>query len=154
MPRIECLPLTNSPLPDRKDQLALHGPLIPIDIGLDQNYDQTTPEIVPDLQRKGLPALIDTGALSNYIDNALANQLNLPPIDKQTVLPAHGGAKLITSYLAQIHIPKLAHTIVGSFGGLDLIATGHGCYAILGREFLADFEMSYDGRSGRVFLTW
>jgi hypothetical protein len=154
MPSIECRPPTNSPLSERKDQLALHGPHIPINIGLDQGYDEALPERVPQLQAKGLPALIDTGAVTNYIDETLAKQLGLPEINKQTVVPAHGGPKEIKSYLGQIYIPAAAYTIFGEFGGLDLVASGHQCYAVLGREFLMGFRMDYDGRTGIVTLSW
>jgi hypothetical protein len=153
MAKIRCLILDDAQLPEIRDRLILYGPLIPIDIGFDPDHDETTPGLIPKGQEKGLVALIDTGSATNYIDATVAKRLGLPEINKDTVVGPIGGPQEITSYLAQIHIPSIPFMITGEFGGLDLISSGMGYSALLGREFLMHFSMSYDGLAGEVFLS-
>jgi predicted aspartyl protease len=98
------------------------------------------------------PALIDTGATESCIDSGLAMQLNLPIIDQRPISGIHG-AGLVNVHLAQIHIPSLAYTIWGAFCAVDLVAGGQAHYALIGRTFLRDFTMVYEGRTGTVTLS-
>ena len=64
------------------DLLERLGPTLFVDIGL---KSRAAPGDTPDLMGKQIRALIDTGADGNCIDNALAQKLGLPEIDKGEV---------------------------------------------------------------------
>ncbi|HXY99118.1 MAG TPA: retropepsin-like aspartic protease [Stellaceae bacterium] len=138
------------PTTDKRDLLILCGPTLRIDIGLDRNYDSTVPEIVPRLALRQAQALVDTGSTCSYIDSSVARRLGLPEIDKEAVATALGGRQTVTTYMAQVHVPALAVTLIGPFGGLDLAPLD--VVAVLGREFLMHWKMSYDGTSGVVII--
>jgi hypothetical protein len=145
--RRPTLPLNESEL-----MVAL-GPVLGVEIGFDPTYDPGHPDIVPKLAATDVRALIDTGAMMSYIDLRLAKTLQLPEIDKEEkVIPVLGGPQEITTYLGQIFIPSLSLTINGHFGGLDLVNQHFNVAAILGREFLMNCVLSYDGMTGRVVL--
>ena len=56
-------------------------------------------------------------------------------------------------YLAQIYVADLASTVYGRFGGVNL-SEGDGPHvAILGRSFLRNYTMSYEGRTGQVVIS-
>ena len=55
-------------------------------------------------------------------------------------------------YLAHIYVPSLDMTINGRFGGVHLIAGGQRHSALIGRSFLMNFRMVYDGLTGTVEL--
>ena len=55
-------------------------------------------------------------------------------------------------HLAQIHIPNLNVNILGPLVGVHLTAGGQPHYALIGRTFLRNFEMTYDGKSGAVTI--
>ena len=56
-------------------------------------------------------------------------------------------------YLAQIYIPGLNRTIGGRFTGVNLAGGGQFQRAIIGRSFLQDFILHYDGRTGEVTIS-
>jgi len=56
-------------------------------------------------------------------------------------------------YLAQIHISKLGHTIYGAFAGVHLTKGGQPHRALMGRLFLQNFTMIYDGKTGAVKIS-
>jgi len=121
-------------------------------IGFDPNFDpQAVPTGVPDLPDHHIHALVDTGAGESCIDSALAMQLNLPIIDRRMVAGAHG-AKEVNVHLAHIHVPLLAFTIYGPFCAVDLAAGGQAHLALIGRTFLRNFTMVYEGRTGTVTI--
>jgi predicted aspartyl protease len=135
------------------DLLAYYGPTIIVDIGFDPAHKAdvaVTPPPVPGL--KGIHALVDTGATESCIDSLLAAQLNLPVIDKRTVAGVHG-AHPVNVYLAQVHVPSLKFTISGRFAGVDLVAGGQPHKALIGRTFLRQFTMIYEGRTGTVTIS-
>jgi len=138
------------PTTDKRDLLAFCGPTLEVDIGLDQKYDPDRPAVVPKLAQQRVRALVDTGATASYIDSQVARRLGLPQIDKETVTLALGGQQIIVTYLAHVHIPSLFFTLVGPFGGLDLRPLN--VAAVLGREFLMDWKLKYDGTTGVVTL--
>jgi hypothetical protein len=133
------------------DGLVQWGPTLLVDIGFDPNYifSPTAPPPIPG--KTGLHALVDTGATESCIDSLLAAQLNLPVVDRRTTAGAHG-AKEVNMHLAQVHIPTLNYTIYGAFAGVDLHAGGQLHYALIGRTFLQDFKMVYEGPTGSVEL--
>ena len=56
-------------------------------------------------------------------------------------------------HLAQIYVPDLDHTIYGQFAGVHLAAGGQPHVALIGRTFLRDYTMTYEGRTGQVTLS-
>ncbi len=135
-----------------EDLLSLWGPQLLVDIGFDQNYEYAPGGSLPVPGKKGLPALIDTGAGESCIDSLLAAQLNLPVIDKRMQAGAHG-AKMVDIHMAQVHIPALNFTIYGDFAAVDLRIGGQSIDALLGRTFLRHFKMVYDGKTGSVEIS-
>lgn len=123
------------------------GPTILVDIGFDKNPTGFPPK--PGIQ--GVRALVDTGATESCIDDLLATQLNLPAFDKRPV-GGSGGQHMVNMYLAQIYIPSLNVSIIGAFAGLHLEAGGQIHRALIGRTFLQNLIMTYDGKSGKVVL--
>jgi predicted aspartyl protease len=130
------------------DYLVFHGPTLPVLIGLDPAHPPGS-AVAPNLGANVLYALVDTGATTNCIDNGLAIQLNLPVVNQQEVAGV-GGKMKVNVYLCQIYIPSLQFTDFGSFAGVNLIAGGQPHHALIGRTFLKNFQMTYDGRSGDV----
>lgn len=132
-------------------ELALHGPTLVVEIGLDANY-RAASGIEPSLQSGPLPALVDTGAGESCIDSELAAVLNLPIVNRREIAGV-GGITEVNVHLAQIYVPGLACTINGRFDGVHLLAGGQRHYALIGRTFLRHFTMNYDGPTGVVILT-
>jgi hypothetical protein len=129
--------------------LASHGPTLVVNIGFDPNYligKVPTPLIT------GIHALVDTGAVTSCIDSMLASQLNLPIVDKRTV-SGIGGSQELNVYLAQIHVPSLNSTIYGDFTGVHLQAGGQPHKALIGRSFLQNYRLLYNGISGDVEIS-
>ena len=143
MPEVNCG--FNDP-----ENLYLIGPTLWVEIGFDANF-RPLPGSIPQLSPDKFPALVDTGALDSCIDSALATSLNLPIIDNARVSGV-GGATNVNIHLAQIHVPELNRVVYGGFAGVHLSAGGQRHLALIGRSFLRDYSMSYDGRSGTVIL--
>ncbi len=97
--------------------------------------------------------MVDTGASSNGIDADLALSLRLPVIDSDSEVAGSSGAHAADIYLAQIHIPELERTISGRFTGVRLAAGGQLHRAIIGRSFLKDFVLYYDGPTGEATIS-
>jgi hypothetical protein len=134
------------------DWLVRMGPTLLVDIGFEQTYDPTKPGPAPNLQMKGLRALVDTGASESCIDAGLAMQLNLPIIDRRIVAGV-GGQHDVNVHLGHIHIPSLFFMLYGAFAAVNLIAGGQPHYALIGRTFLRHFTMLYEGHTGLVKLS-
>lgn len=122
----------------RSDLVSL-GPILPVEIG----FQSVAP--VGD-------GLVDTGASESFIDDMLAQKLRLPQVEETEISGATGSAPAPV-YLGQIHIPSLEDTIYGRFAGLPLRASGLHYAAIIGREFLREYVLMYDGRIGTVVIT-
>lgn len=96
-------------------------------------------------------ALIDTGAVESCIDDALAQQLQLPLVNQQQASGV-GGIHTLNVYLAFIAMPLLATVQAGTFIGAQLSTGGQPHLALIGRTLLSDTLLIYDGRSGSVKL--
>ena len=96
-------------------------------------------------------ALVDTGALDNCIDLDFANAVGLNPSEYVTGAGA-GGLYETAMYTAHVYVPALDYLVVGNFMGVRLLAGGLPHAILLGRTFLADFSMNYNGGSGSVTL--
>ena len=133
------------------DSLMRDGPIIPVQIGFDQEfavYGAGSPNLPP---RRHL-ALVDTGAWDTCIDYNLATELELPVVGNASVAGAHGVAET-SVYAVHVHIPELSYTIVGQFAGVDLSVGGQNLSALIGRTFLRNFTMTYEGRTGTVTIS-
>jgi predicted aspartyl protease len=122
-----------------------------VDIGFDPAYNPQGPT-VPAPGISGVHALVDTGATESCIDSLLAAQIGLPPVNMRPIAGV-SGVQTTTIYLAQVRIPSLGFTIYGEFAGVDLQAGGQLHVALIGRTFLQNFTMVYDGLTGDVHLT-
>src|ERR1700674_4058016 len=126
--------------------LTYYGPTISVDIGFDPNHKPDAAGVwtmpVPGIS--GVIALVDTGAAECCIDSLLATQLNLPIVDKRPV-SGSAGSHEANIHLAQIYVPVLNHTITGRFAAVHLAAGGQVHKALIGRTFLQNFTMTYEG---------
>ena len=105
----------------------------------------TPPQIMPVL------ALLDTGASASCIDDSIAQQLNLPVINRVSV-GGVGGSHQLNQYLCRISIPQLNFVKTGAFIGAGLAQGGQLHRALIGRDFLANMLLMYDGISGKAKL--
>lgn len=134
-----------------QDRLERYGPTLSVAIGFDPLFQPGSARR-PDLPAEQRSALVDTGALASCIDAALAAELGLPLFTRGNISGV-GGVSAVQYYLAQIHIPSLHWTIYGSFAGVHLSAGGQPHQALIGRDFLKNFRMTYEGRTGEVILS-
>jgi predicted aspartyl protease len=133
------------------DLLTSLGPTIFVDIGFDPNFNpQALAPPVPGIV--GVKALVDTGASECCIDSLLAHQLGLPIVDRRQVSGV-GGQHMVNMHMAQVSVPTLNHRIYGLFAGVNLVAGGQFHQALMGRTFLKNFTMIYEGRTGTVTIT-
>ena len=135
--------------PSNPDQLLQFGPRVDVQIGLD--IQALAAKSHPDLPPKLWPALVDTGATECCIDSALANALALPVVDQRTVAGALGGGQ-VNMHIGQMCVPSLKQTMYGLFAGVHLLSGGQPYVALIGRTFLRDYTMTYEG-TGSVLLS-
>jgi hypothetical protein len=139
-------PLQPAPAVGSPASPALPAPLIPPTVPT----GPTGPNLQPSLVQN-VPALIDTGAQLSCIDEALAQQLQLPLINQTTSGGVHGQG-LLNVYLGFIGIPLLGTMQIGAFIGAVMSGQMH--RALIGRTFLTDMLLVYDGRTGAVKLAY
>jgi hypothetical protein len=137
--RVDCSPGHSAQ--SAADQLVEIGPTLEVDIGFDPAF--RLGDARPALGGRSLKALIDTGAVDNFIDDDLAQALNLPIVDRRVVSGSSG----------QIYSKQLHLTLQDPMGCLKLSAGGQIHSALLGRSFLQYCDLEYHGKTGRVFLT-
>ena len=144
------MPVTDCGFHDRPDVLMHYGPTLYVEIGFDPNF-RSGRRGQPNLPIDLLPALVDTGASESCIDSALAAKLNLPIVNRRDIAGSQG-ISTVNMHLAQIYVPSLRWTISGQFAGVHLTAGGQIHSALIGRNFLQNFTMIYEGRTGVVTL--
>jgi len=142
MPLIEAGFINNDGAPDSQ-KLITFGPTIEVIIGHIAS-DSGTPE-----QAQSVLALVDTGAFDCCIDSRIAESLSLPVVDVCEI-SGSGGTKTHPVYMAHIYIPLLERSQYGRFAGVDLIDGGQPHGALLGRTFLKNVIMIYDGLRAQV----
>lgn len=126
------------------------GPTIGALVGLDSGHEREQGAPAPPVFKE-VEALIDTGASVNCIDERLAIDLRLPIVG-QRVASGIGGSGSVPLYLAQIHVPLLQLNQFGRIAGVKLAEGGQRHAVLLGRDFLRQFRMTYDGRSGLIII--
>lgn len=125
--------------------LRRYGPTIPIRVG---------PAVVPgkpvgaEAHDKIVYALIDTGATNSCIDNDLAAELKLRIIDCAEV-GGVAGRGLHDVFMGKLIVDALGTAFNGRLIGVKLGAEQP---IIVGRDFLSNTLMIYDGGSGTVTL--
>ena len=132
------------------ESLADQGPVLYVHIGYDRAYQDGHGR--PDIPASPLPALVDTGAEVSCVDSRLAGGLRLPVAGNQVMAGAHG-REAVDVYLAQIYVPDLDFVISGQLPSANLIAGEQQYFALLGRDFLSNFTMVYEGRTGLVTIS-
>jgi predicted aspartyl protease len=142
----------DGPLGLGRDFLVANGPSLGVNVGFDPTYDAKDLTKAPVPGITGTLALVDTGAAECCIDSQLAARLSLPVVDKRKIAGA-GGVSEVDVHLAQIHVSSLGFTMYGLFASVHLSAGGQLHSVLIGRSFLRDFVMTYDGPSGTVVLT-
>ena len=130
--------------------LTAYGPTISVDIGFDPTFDPSKPD-PPIYGIRGVRALVDTGESASCIDSLLAAQLNLPIFDRRAISGV-GGKHVANMYLAQVVVAPFGVRILGMFAGVDLVVGGQIHRALIGRTFLQNFTMIYEGRTGTVTI--
>jgi hypothetical protein len=128
------------------DLLVRLGPTIQVDIGL---KSRSQPGEQPDLPEKKVKALIDTGAGGDCIDDELARRLGLP-IHDEGEISGVGGRHRAFIYTARIYVPRLDRLLFQPFTGVRLSEGEQWHRVILGRSFLRQYRLAYDGISGQV----
>lgn len=89
--------------------------------------------------------LIDTGASDVCIDYRMAQDLRLRQIDQQTVATP-GGSLLAAVYLGVLEVPALDFRKPMPLFALKVARASYN--VILGRSFLSDYIITFDGPSG------
>jgi hypothetical protein len=129
------------------DLLVRVGPTLLVDVGLRSTAGGWPPE----LPRKRVHALIDTGAGADGIDDTLARSLALPVVD-EVEMSGIGGKHRADVYMARVYVPSLDRLLFQRFTGVMLEEGEQSHRLILGRGFLRPYRMTYDGFSGAVEL--
>jgi hypothetical protein len=122
------------------------GPTLLVDIGL---KSRSAAGSLPDLEQKGVRALIDTGAGGDCIDDDLASALGLPITDEGEISGV-GGRHRAFIYTARLYVPALDKLLFQPFTGVKLRQGDQWHQVILGRSFLRPYKLTYEGGSGQV----
>jgi predicted aspartyl protease len=145
------------------DLLLRKGPTILVEVGFETSLfaDPAQTQAVASSMAAGavvastarlVEALVDTGAGDSCIDEDLANELQLPLIDRMTCSGV-GGEHELNVYLGHIRIPSLGQIRYGRFIGAKLKVGGQPHQALIGRMQISDMILIYDGRTGAVSLS-
>ena len=129
------------------DLLVRVGPTLRVDVGLRPLGPPGGP---PDLARKRVHALIDTGAGGDCIDDELARDLRLPVLEEGQTISGVGGRHEAVMYMARVYVPEFQRLLFQPFTGVKLSEGDQPHRLILGRTFLRPYRMSYDGTTGAV----
>lgn len=129
------------------NRLIVYGPTVTVSV--DHFFaDEASQE---DAEYETVYALVDTGAAESCIDEVLAQKLGLPAVDMQTISGV-GGAEEYTVYMAKINALELGFTQYGRFAGVHLLDGDQPHKALLGRTFLQNTIMIYDGLRSQVTI--
>ena len=135
-----------------RDRLERYGPTLSVEIGFDHLFHPDSANRRPDIPTDSRSALVDTGADVSCIDSALVAELGLP-LFTQGKVSGVGGVSTVQYHLAQIYIPSLRYIIYGAFAAVHISSDEQPHQALIGRDFLKNFRMTYEGRTGAVILS-
>ena len=133
--------------------LMQRGPIVQVTIGVEQNIAQQ-------LLSQGIPlpqpvpgvALIDTGATSTCIDEAIAQQLNLPVIDVVSISSASHVETKQNVYPVLIEVVGIAIKF-NAFRAIGVPLANQGIQVIVGRDLLQLCTLFYNGLIGSFTLS-
>jgi hypothetical protein len=129
------------------DSIREAGPRIRIDIARASGPDPNEPHFKTSDQ---VLALIDTGASISIVRRGFADQLGAHAVDTTMIYGIHDTrGKPSPVYQLRYRVESLQEAQFARFVGVDLVPS---IPVVLGREFLADKIMVYDGKVGRVTL--
>lgn len=144
------MPSVDSDFSGYPNRLELQGPTLRVQIGYDPEF-QLGVQNRPNLPEEMYPALVDTGATVSCIDSGLAVRLRLPIVDQYEVHGVHGPSE-VNVHLAQIYVPSLDWTISKPLAAGNLYSDRNPLFALIGRDFLRNFIMIYNGITGSVII--
>ena len=139
----------DGPLGSGAERLVQRGPILQVDIGLDPEYRYTESGSTFDSGIMQVPALVDTGATFSCIDDEIARSLDLPLVDRRSFYMLNGKCEC-NAYLAHIVVPALSLFQHGILYGSPLDEIDRPYRAVIGRTFLRDMVLVYDGPTGSV----
>ncbi len=127
------------------------GPVLQVTISVEESIAkalalQGTP-IPP--SESGL-AMFDTGASTTCIDDALAIRLGLAPIDVVSMCSASHESTQANVYPVQLHIPGFMNVNVPRAIGANM--NPQGIVALIGRDFLKNCTLHYNGPMGQLTI--
>lgn len=97
------------------------------------------------------PALVDTGANSTCVDEAIVQQLTVAPIDVVSISSASHVSTQKSVYPVRLTLMGTNLTLNASRAiGVPLQTQGY--IALLGRDFLQRFVLIYNGPAGELTL--
>ncbi len=133
--------------------LQKQGPVLQVTIGLAQSIAAQLLQ-----QGKTLPkpisgmALIDTGASSTCIDDAAAQQLQLPVVNVVNVASASHSSTPQNVYPIQIEVVGLPISIEAP-SAIGAALSAQGLLALIGRDVLQHCTLFYNGLTGEITLS-
>lgn len=133
--------------PNPAKLLETTGPTIQVQIGQPQTRELTAAKQMANGRK--VMALIDTGATVSCIDEKFAVSLGLRIVDRKEI-GGVAGRKEHNVHLGTISVEDLNHYEMIGLVGVTLIPQ---VPIILGRDFLFDKLMVYDGKNGRLVIT-
>jgi len=133
--------------------LMQRGPIVQVTIGVEQNIAQQLvsqgtplPQPVPGV------ALIDTGATSTCIDDAIAKQLNLPVVDVVSIASASHVETKQSVYPALIEVVGIAIKF-NALRAIGVPLANQGIQVLIGRDLLQHCTLFYNGMIGSFTLS-
>jgi len=133
--------------------LMQRGPIVQVTIGVEQNIAQQLvsqgtplPQPVPGV------ALIDTGATSTCIDDAIAKQLNLPVVDVVSIASASHAETNQSVYPALIEVVGIAIKF-NALRAIGVPLANQGIQVLIGRDLLQHCTLFYNGMIGSFTLS-
>lgn len=133
--------------------LLRQGPCVQVSIGLAQSIANQLLQ-----QGKTLPrpisgvALIDTGATSTCIDDAAAQQLQLPVVNVVNVASASHASTPQNVYPIQVEVVGLPISIEAP-NAIGAALAPQGLLALIGRDVLQHCTLFYNGITGEITLS-
>jgi predicted aspartyl protease len=132
----------------------VRGPVFQVTVGLADNVSQQLVQ-----QGKSVPnpisglALLDTGATSTCIDDATAQVLTLPVIDRQKIsTPSHDSVES-NVYPALISFTGTPIK-VNVLRAIGVALANQGLIVLLGRDMLQYFTIYYNGPFGQITISF
>jgi hypothetical protein len=130
-----------------------HGPLIAVRIQIDRTLRRAYESVARPLPMpvSGV-ALIDTGAVQSGIDEAVALSLGLNPVGVSELLTPTGDRTKVGVFWGEVDfVGTDLQPLRQQFLGMKLgyMAGEERVVALLGRDFLSDARLDYDGPSAR-----